>query len=123
VVENEQLMDSSDMGPDDWKRIAERIEGSYFDYDGFVVIMGTDTMAYCASAVSFMLENLGKPVIFTGAQIPLAEVINDARRNLSASMLLAANLDIPEVVPFSLARSLTHSLTRPGRPGRRMPAC
>lgn len=97
IEENNELMDSSDMGPDDWQRIATNIETHYYDYDGFVVVMGTDTMAYASSAVSFMLENLGKPVVFTGAQIPLGEVINDARRNLSAAMLIAATVDCPEV--------------------------
>lgn len=63
------------MSPEEWKKIALNIERNYYDYDGFVVVMGTDTMAYCASILSFMLENLGKPVIFTGAMIPIGDVL------------------------------------------------
>ncbi len=67
MLENDvPVMDSSDMSSADWFRIANMIGDAYYDHDGFVVIMGTDTMCYCASALSFILENLGKPVIFTG---------------------------------------------------------
>ncbi len=69
VKEYEPLLDSSCMGVRDWERMVTDVEESYALYDGFVVIMGTDTMAYAASAVSFMLENLAKPVIFTGSQV------------------------------------------------------
>lgn len=72
----------------------------YFDYEGFVVVMGTDTMAYCASALSFMLENLGKTVVCTGSMIPFCVPYNDARRNMLVSLLVAANIDIPEVCIF-----------------------
>ncbi|HRZ98727.1 MAG TPA: asparaginase domain-containing protein, partial [Paludibacter sp.] len=65
------LIDSSDVQPENWVRIAHVIQENYEDYDGFVVLHGTDTMAYTASALSFMLENLSKPVIFTGAQLPI----------------------------------------------------
>ena len=86
------------MGPEHWIRIAQQIETSYFHYDGFVVIMGTDTMAYASSAISFMVENLGKTVVFTGSQIPFCEVYNDARRNLIVSMIFAvSSFHIPEV--------------------------
>lgn len=85
------------MGPDDWIRIATDIEEGYLKYDGFVVCMGTDTMAYAASALSFMLENLGKPVIFTGSLIPQFEVYSDARRNILVSIIYAMSCDIPEV--------------------------
>ena len=86
------------MGPSYWVRIAEKIEKEYFNYDGFVVIMGTDTMAYASSAMSFMIENLGKTVVFTGSQIPFCEVYNDARRNLIVSMIFAvSSFHIPEV--------------------------
>ena len=66
LEENDVLMDSSDMSPAEWVKIATRIGEVYHDYDGFLVIMGTDTMAYCASALSFLLENLAKPVVLTG---------------------------------------------------------
>jgi L-asparaginase len=91
------LLDSANMAPSDWVAIGEDIERHYDDYDGFVVLHGTDTMAYTASALSFLLENLAKPVIVTGAQIPLAKVRNDARDNLLTSMILAGNHAIPEV--------------------------
>ena len=61
--------DSSDLGPADWARLADDIRSNYLHFDGFVVLTGTDTMAYCATALSFMLENLGKPVVFSGSQI------------------------------------------------------
>ena len=92
------LIDSSCMGPTNWVDIATDIEQNYLNYDGFVVIMGTDTMAYAASALSFMLENLAKTVVFTGSQIPFAEVYNDARRNLVVSLMMAVQDNLlPEV--------------------------
>eukprot|EP00929_Paragymnodinium_shiwhaense_P002913 TRINITY_DN103232_c0_g1_i1.p1 TRINITY_DN103232_c0_g1~~TRINITY_DN103232_c0_g1_i1.p1 ORF type:complete len:447 (-),score=75.33 TRINITY_DN103232_c0_g1_i1:120-1460(-) len=100
VHEYKPLMDSSDMGPADWSRIAGDIAANYLHFDGFVVCMGTDTMAYAASALSFMLENLGKPVIFTGSQIPLHEPFNDARRNLIMSIIFAGRDTINEVAIF-----------------------
>lgn len=97
IKEYNPLMDSSCMGPPDWSRIANDIGAEYLNFDGFVVIMGTDTMAYTASALSFMLENLGKTVVFTGSQIPFCEVYNDARRNLMVSIIFAVTDDFPEV--------------------------
>lgn len=91
------LLDSANMRPQNWQMVAEDIAANYEDHDGFVVIHGTDTMAYTASALSFMLENLSKPVILTGSQIPLAEVRSDARENLITSLLIAANYPISEV--------------------------
>lgn len=83
-------MDSSDMKPGHWIEIAELIQVHYARYDGFVVLHGSDTMAYSASALSLMLENLGKPVIFTGSQLPLGALRTDARENLITSIQLAA---------------------------------
>ena len=97
VHEYEPLLDSSNMTPAEWITIANDIAANYGSYDGFVVLHGTDTMAYTASALPFMLEGLRKPVIITGSQIPLCEVRNDARENLITSLMLAANYDIPEV--------------------------
>lgn len=91
------LLDSSNMTPADWSRIAQDITDHYDEYDGFVVLHGTDTMAYTASALSFLLQNLGKTVIITGSQIPLVELRNDARPNLIDSLLLASGYHIPEV--------------------------
>ncbi|MCF6458022.1 asparaginase [Pseudoalteromonas sp. MMG024] len=91
------LIDSSDMSPIHWQQIADDIKAKYADYDGFVVLHGTDTMAYTASALSFMLENLTKPVIVTGSQIPLSQLRSDGQVNLLNAMYLAANYPIGEV--------------------------
>lgn len=97
IEEFTPILDSSCMGPAEWAKIASCIEKHYFSYDGFVVIMGTDTMAYASSALSFMLENLGKCVVFTGSQIPFCEVYNDARRNLIVSVIFATSSELNEV--------------------------
>ena len=91
VHEYAPLLDSSDMSPADWNRIADDIATHYGDYDGFVVIHGTDTMAYSASALSFMLEGLQKPVILTGSQIAMIEDGSDAEANLVGALRLAAS--------------------------------
>ena len=83
-------IDSSDMGPEGWKDIATAIAENYEDYDGFVVLHGTDTMAYTASALSFMLGNLHKPVIITGSQLPIGEVRTDGEENLITALQIAA---------------------------------
>ncbi|AOE49775.1 asparaginase [Kangiella sediminilitoris] len=100
VHDYEEPIDSANMSPKDWHHIADDIEKNYQDYDGFVILHGTDTMAYTASALSFMLEGLQKPVIFTGSQIPLTQLRTDARDNLINSVYLAANYPIPEVSLF-----------------------
>lgn len=97
LVEFEPLLDSADMEPKDWERIARAVHEHYASFDGFVVLHGTDTMAYTASALSFLLDGLGRPVVLTGAQIPLAEARSDARENLVTSLLLAARDDLAEV--------------------------
>src|SRR5205823_212744 len=97
VHEYRPLLDSANMTPREWVNIARDIARNYARYDGFVVLHGTDTMAYTASALPFMLHGLGKPVLITGSQIPLCEVRNDARENLITSLLIAANYDIAEV--------------------------
>ncbi|XP_035224089.1 L-asparaginase-like isoform X2 [Stegodyphus dumicola] len=85
------------MTMDDWIRIAMNIKKSYEAYNGFIVLHGTDTMAYTASALSFMLENLGKTVVITGSQIPLYEARSDGRDNFMNSLIIAGNYCIPEV--------------------------
>lgn len=90
-------IDSSDMTPEIWDRLAVAIDKSYARYDGFVVIHGTDTMSYTASALSFALQDLGKPVVFTGAQIPGHQLESDARRNLINALRLAC-MDIAGVL-------------------------
>lgn len=86
----EAPIDSSNMNPKYWVDIAEVIEGNYHDFDGFVVLHGSDTMSYTASALSFMLENLAKPVIFTGSQLPIGDLRTDAKENLITSIQIAA---------------------------------
>ncbi|MBP3496049.1 MAG: asparaginase [Clostridia bacterium] len=105
-VEMDPLLDSSDMAVDDWNRIGEEIASLYDDYDGFVVLHGTDTMAYTASALSFMLENLNKPVILTGSQIPLCEIRSDGVDNIVTSLLIAASGNVSEVCLYFGGRLL-----------------
>lgn len=88
IKEFNPLLDSSNMTPTDWQKIANIIRKKYNKYDGFLVLHGTDTMAYTASALSFMLEDLTKPVIITGSQIPLTETRNDAQDNLLTSLII-----------------------------------
>lgn len=83
-------IDSSNMNPKYWLQIAEIIETNYEDFDGFVVLHGSDTMSYSASALSFMLENLLKPVIFTGSQLPIGDLRTDAKENLITSIQMAS---------------------------------
>jgi L-asparaginase len=97
IHEYNPLLDSSNMTLNEWNQIGRDISHYYDDYDGFVVLHGTDTMAYSGSALSFMLENLGKPVILTGSQIPLTEVRNDAIDNLVSSLWLCAHTELNEV--------------------------
>ena len=104
--EYEPLLDSSNMTPRHWHAIARDLAAHYADYDAFIVLHGTDTMAYTASALAFMLEDLAKPVILTGSQIPLCEIRNDARENLITSLLLATHYPVPEVCLFFGGRLL-----------------
>lgn len=100
------VIDSSDANPDFWITLAELIGENYDRYDGFVVLHGTDTMAYSASALSFMLENLEKPVIFTGSQLPIGMLRTDGKENLISAIEIAAARDsdghpmVPEVCVF-----------------------
>ena len=87
-------IDSANMDPERWVEIARSIADNYADYDGFVVLHGTDTMAYTASALSFMLENLHKPVIITGSQLPIGEVRTDGEENLITALQIAAATDL-----------------------------
>lgn len=112
IHEYKELIDSSDMHPTHWQQIAQDIAINYDKYDGFVILHGTDTMAYTASALSFMLENLTKPVIITGSQIPLSELRSDGRTNLLNALYLAANYPIAEVSIFFQNRLLRGNRTR-----------
>lgn len=86
----EQPIDSSNMNPQKWVQIASIIEEKYADFDGFVVLHGSDTMSYSASALSFMLENLSKPVVFTGSQLPIGDLRTDAKENLITAIQIAS---------------------------------
>ena len=95
-------LDSSNISPSNWVSVAEIIEQNHEFFDGFIVLHGTDTMAYSASALSFMLENLRKPVIFTGSQLPIGSLRTDAKENLISSIEIAAAIKggepvVPEV--------------------------
>ena len=83
-------IDSSNMNISDWQKMAVVIEENYIDFDGFVVLHGSDTMSYSASALSFMLENLAKPVIFTGSQLPIGDLRTDAKENLITAIQIAS---------------------------------
>jgi len=85
----EHPIDSSNMSPEYWVELATIIEENYEEFDGFVVLHGSDTMSYTASALSFMLENLSKPVIFTGSQLPIGDLRTDAKENLITSIQIA----------------------------------
>ncbi|XP_067641032.1 L-asparaginase isoform X2 [Eurosta solidaginis] len=100
VTEYAPLLDSSNMTMNDWARIARDIHQSYEFFDGFVVLHGTDTLSYTASALSFMLENLGKTVIITGSQIPIFETRTDGKDNFTSALIIAGNYVIPEVCVF-----------------------
>lgn len=96
------IIDSSDMNADKWLLLASLIEDNYSKYDGFVILHGTDTMSYTASALSFLLKNLAKPVIITGSQLPLGMIRTDGRDNIISAVEIAANnsITIPEVCIF-----------------------
>lgn len=102
----EPLLDSSDINPDNWSKMAHMVYDNYDQYDGFVILHGTDTMSYSASALSFMLQNLKKPVVFTGSQLPVGVLRSDAKENLLTAIEIAAARDedgnamVPEVTIF-----------------------
>ena len=106
LYEMSPLLDSSNMSVDEWNEIGRVIFDKYNDYSGFVILHGTDTMAYTASALSFMLENLSKPVILTGSQIPLSELRSDGRDNLISSIMIASEGVASEVCLYFSARLL-----------------
>lgn len=100
------LLDSSDVNPACWSRMARMVYDRYDEFDGFVILHGTDTMSYSASALSFMLENLNKPVVFTGSQLPVGVLRSDAKENLLTAIEIAAAKDeegnaiVPEVTIY-----------------------
>lgn len=107
-VSVKQPIDSAEMRPEHWVEIAIAVQRNYTDSDGFVILHGTDTLTYSASALSFMLENLSKPVVLTGSQLPLGSPRSDALQNIITSIMIAASTDnygrkipvVPEVCVF-----------------------
>lgn len=97
IIDMDPVLDSSNITVHEWNIIGQMIADHYAEYDGFVILHGTDTMAYTASALSFMLRSNRKPVILTGSQIPLCELRNDARDNLVTAILVAADDKVHEV--------------------------
>lgn len=100
VFEFQELLDSSSISSEGWSQIAQTIFRNYKLFDAFVILHGTDSLAYTCSALSFMLQNLGKPVILTGSQAPMLELQNDATDNLLGSLIIAGHFMIPEVCLF-----------------------
>lgn len=94
------MVDSSNIDVYDQVKIASMVKDNYKNFDAFIILHGTDTLAYTASSLSFMLENLNKPVILTGSQIPILELKNDAVDNFLGSLLIAGQYQIPEVMIF-----------------------
>lgn len=99
ITAMEPLLDSSNMTPFDWNKIADIIKKNLNNYDGFVVLHGTDTMAYTASALAFMIENQNKPIILTGSQIPYCKVRSDAPENLITSLIICGKLSLNPIIP------------------------
>ncbi len=112
LYEYPQLIDSSNVRPQNWQQIATDIAQHYHQFDGFVVLHGTDTMAYSCAMVSFMLQNLHKPVIFTGSQIPLCEARTDALENVIGALTLATDERINEVCLYFSGRLLRGNRVR-----------
>lgn len=108
-------LDSSDMGPEQWKIIANYISKNYENYDGFLILHGTDTMVYTASALSFMLKGLRKPVILTGSQLPVGDLRTDAKENLLTSLYYASLYENDEAVIQEVAIYFEYKLLRGNR--------
>ncbi|QQV01617.1 MULTISPECIES: asparaginase [Chryseobacterium] len=108
-------LDSSDMGPAEWKIITNYIFKNYNDYDGFLILHGTDTMSYTASALSFMLKGLKKPVILTGSQLPIGDLRTDAKENLLTSLYYASFYQDDEAVIQEVAIYFEYKLLRGNR--------
>jgi L-asparaginase len=106
------LLDSADMRPRDWVRIARAILDRDHEFDGFVVLHGTDTMVYTASALSFLLPGLRKPVIVTGSQLSLEHVRSDGREHIITALIMAGTLPIPEVCIYFASRLLRGNRTQ-----------
>src|ERR1700694_5955598 len=98
-------------------KLGREIYENYYYYDGFVILHGTDTMAYTASALSFMCENLGKAIVLTGSMIPLSAPVSDAKRNLLISMSVSTSIEIPEVMIYFNDTLYRGNRSTKGNPG------
>ena len=114
-VSFEKPIDSSNMNTDYYVKIATIIEDHYIDFDGFVVLTGSDTMSYTSSAISFMLENLQKPVIFTGSQLPIGYLRTDAKENLITSIEIASAYEDDEPIISEVCLYFEYKLYRANR--------
>ena len=115
TISFENPIDSSNMNPEKWAKIAIIIENNYISFDGFVVLHGSDTMSYSASALSFMLENLSKPVIFTGSQLPIGDLRTDAKENLITAIQIASLRNNDEPVISEVCLYFEYKLYRGNR--------
>ena len=115
TIQFDPPLDSSEVGPESWIKMTKTIADNYHDYDGFVILHGTDTMAYTASALSFMLENLNKPVIVTGSQLPIGKVRTDGKENLITAIDIAAAKDNGDTVIREVCIYFQNDLLRGNR--------
>lgn len=115
TISFEDPIDSSNMNPKHWTEIAEIIEKNYIDFDGFVILHGSDTMSYTASALSFMLDGLEKPIIFTGSQLPIGDLRTDAKENLITSIQIASLQDNNQPVIKEVGLYFEYKLYRANR--------
>lgn len=115
TISFEEPIDSSNMNPQEWAKIASIIEENYLQYDGFVVLHGSDTMSYSASALSFMLENLAKPVVFTGSQLPIGDLRTDAKENLITAIQIASLQENGQAVISEVCLYFEYKLYRGNR--------
>lgn len=115
TISFEDPIDSSNMNPQEWAKIASIIEENYMAFDGFVVLHGSDTMSYSASALSFMLENLAKPVVFTGSQLPIGDLRTDAKENLITAIQIASLRENAQAVISEVCLYFEYKLYRGNR--------
>ena len=115
TISFENPIDSSNMNPEKWVQLATIIEDNYASFDGFVVLHGSDTMSYTASALSFMLENLAKPIIFTGSQLPIGDLRTDAKENLITAIQIASLRDNGKAVVQEVGLYFEYKLYRGNR--------
>jgi L-asparaginase len=115
TISFEEPIDSSNMNLQEWAKIASIIEENYIRFDGFVVLHGSDTMSYSASALSFMLENLSKPVVFTGSQLPIGDLRTDAKENLITAIQIASLRENGQAVVSEVCLYFEYKLYRGNR--------